>query len=292
MISAAKATIVWNNKKMKRTLYVTDLDGTLMKNDKSISDNSIKTINELIKNGLAFTYATARSVVSSSEITNGINFTLPVITRNGTALSNNHDATEIDVEIFEEDEVDFIRKIVAKYDLAGIVTSFINGKESKNYMRGYRFESEGFRSYLEEHSDDKRMRQVFREEDLYEGEVFYFAYIDDKKVLDPLYEELVKDVRYNIVYQKDNYRPEYWMEICPKNASKAKAIKKLMKMHSFDKLIVFGDSLNDISMFEMADEGYAVENACNELKQIATNIIKSNEEDGVAAFLKSNYVNS
>ena len=52
-----------------------------------------------------------------------------------------------------------------------------------------------------------------------------------------------------------------------------------------DRLVVFGDGKNDIDMFEIADEAYAVENAVSELKVVATGIIESNENDGVAKYL-------
>ncbi len=53
-----------------------------------------------------------------------------------------------------------------------------------------------------------------------------------------------------------------------------------------DRIVVFGDSINDIPMFQIADEAYAVENALPELKQYATRVIASSEEDGVAKLLK------
>lgn len=56
-----------------------------------------------------------------------------------------------------------------------------------------------------------------------------------------------------------------------------------------EKLVVFGDGKNDIAMFEIADEAYAVENAVEELKKNATGIIVSNEDDGVAKWLRKNY---
>lgn len=49
-----------------------------------------------------------------------------------------------------------------------------------------------------------------------------------------------------------------------------------------------GDGVNDIEMFELADEAYAVENAAPELKAIATGIIAGNKEDGVAKRLEQN----
>ena len=50
-------------------------------------------------------------------------------------------------------------------------------------------------------------------------------------------------------------------------------------------LVVFGDGKNDIDMFELADESYAVQNAHEELKKYATAIISSNDEDAVAHWL-------
>ena len=56
-------------------------------------------------------------------------------------------------------------------------------------------------------------------------------------------------------------------------------------MLNCDRLVVFGDGVNDIDMFEIADEAYAVENAVDELKEIATGVIACNDEDGVAKWL-------
>ena len=56
-----------------------------------------------------------------------------------------------------------------------------------------------------------------------------------------------------------------------------------------DRLVVFGDGKNDIDMFQMADKSYAVANAHDDLKQYATEVILSNDEDGVARWLEANY---
>ena len=54
-------------------------------------------------------------------------------------------------------------------------------------------------------------------------------------------------------------------------------------------MISFGDAVNDIPMFEISDEAYAVENAVEELKSYASGVILSNEEDGVAKWLQQRY---
>jgi hydroxymethylpyrimidine pyrophosphatase-like HAD family hydrolase len=72
----------------------------------------------------------------------------------------------------------------------------------------------------------------------------------------------------------------------PKQATKANAIKKLKEMWNCDRVVSFGDAINDIPMFQISDECYAVENAVDSLKELATGIIESNDNDGVAKWLR------
>ena len=69
-------------------------------------------------------------------------------------------------------------------------------------------------------------------------------------------------------------------------SSKANAIKEIMAQYNFDRLISFGDNLNDLPMFKISDECYAVNNANTQLKSISTNIINSNNNDGVVKYLE------
>ena len=63
------------------------------------------------------------------------------------------------------------------------------------------------------------------------------------------------------------------------------AVRKLKDMWGCDRVISFGDAVNDLPMFRVSDECYAVSNAAEELKAAATGIIGSNEEDGIARWL-------
>ena len=76
----------------------------------------------------------------------------------------------------------------------------------------------------------------------------------------------------------------------PLDTSKARAIRQLQSLLNCEKLVVFGDGKNDMDMFELADESYAVQNAHEDLKRIATGIISSNDEDGVAKWLDENFI--
>lgn len=106
--------------------------------------------------------------------------------------------------------------------------------------------------------------------------------------MQPVYDIFSKDDRYTCTLQQELYRLEYWCEIMPKKATKANAIQKIKELWNCDRVVSFGDAVNDIPMFLISDEYYAVENAVEELKQMATGIIGSNDADGVAVWLEGN----
>lgn len=267
-----------------KTLYVTDLDGTLMRDDKIISNESAVILNRLLAQGIYLTYATARSLNSASEITKNISFHLPVIIRNGTILADPLSMREMEISMFGE-ELQHIRQAIAGTAIPGFATAYFGSNEIKLCLAGRT--NEGFQDYLQNHSTDRRIQMVDTEDKLYEGKTCYFTFIAPKNELQPLYERVKHIEGINCVFQQDKYRPEYWLELCPGNATKASAIQRVKQLCGCQKVIVFGDSTNDIPMFHMADEAYATKNAIEELKEIATGIIESNNSDGVAKWLEA-----
>lgn len=272
-----------------KTLYVTDLDGTLMHNDKTLSDFTVNTLHKLIKQGMLITYATARSFQSAWEITKDIPFTIPVITRNGTVLANQLLKKETDISIFSEKEVNALKNLLTgTIERIGFVTAYFDGNMTKSYCN--RELCPGFQKYVDAHANDKRMRAIRDEANLFDGNVTYVTLIAEKEELQPVYERIQNAGNWECVFQKDTYGDEYWLEICPPNATKAKAVLKCKKALGCDRIVVFGDSMNDLSMFAVADEACAVENALNEVKATATVVIPSNEKDGVATYLMKQWL--
>ncbi len=90
--------------------------------------------------------------------------------------------------------------------------------------------NEGFQAYLQNHSADRRIHMVDTEDKLYEGETCYFTFIAPKNELHPLYERVKNIEGINCIFQQDKYRPEYWLELCPGNATKASAIQRVKQL--------------------------------------------------------------
>ena len=69
-----------------KTLYLSDLDGTLLRPDETISPYSTEIINQFMRDGGFFSYATARSIATAKKVTAGLNTELPIITYNGAFI--------------------------------------------------------------------------------------------------------------------------------------------------------------------------------------------------------------
>lgn len=232
---------------------------------------------------MQFTYATARSLVSASVVAKGLATTIPVISYNGALIINPDTGEVLSALSFTEEEAAYVSGILREHGANPLVYAYVDCVERVSYVTGR--ENEGIRRYLDVRKGDRRFRPLTDETCLYQGDIFYFTCIADREELLPLYEIFSGDERFRCTLQQELYRPEYFLEIMPKKASKAEAIKRLEEIWHCDRVVSFGDAVNDIPMFEISDECYAVANAVPELKACATGVIASNDEDGVAKWL-------
>lgn len=266
------------------TLYVSDLDGTLLRSNEATSEYTNQVINSLVDKGMIFSYATARSLITAKKVTKGIKAKIPLIVYNGAFVIDNI-TEEILIANYFDDSVHSVLEDLFSNDVYPIVYAYINGREKFSFVP--ELCTEGMKLFLESRRGDIRTNNVDAIDKLKEGNIFYITCIDEPHKLKPLYDRY-KD-RYHCVYQTDIYTNEQWLEIMPLKASKSNAIKQLQEMLDCKKLIVFGDGKNDIDMFQIADESYAVANAHEDLKKYATGVILSNDEDGVARWIEENY---
>ena len=72
------------------------------------------------------------------------------------------------------------------------------------------------------------------------------------------------------------------------HTTKAQGVDRLRRITGIQRIVCFGDNPNDLPMFAVADESYAVGNAKAEVKRAATGVIGSNEELGVVRYIMEN----
>ena len=269
-----------------KTLYLSDLDGTLLRSEERISEYSAGIINRFVQEGGCFSYATARSIVTASKVTVGLNLSIPVVCHNGVFIMDSTTHEVMRSNFFAAEETGYLAELLNKHNVYPIVYAYVDGKERFSYIE--RFVTPGMRHFLDSRIGDPRRCEVKNVEELYEGGVFYMSCMDTEVSLSHIENTINADARFNSIYQKDFYSDAQWCEILPKDATKANAALQLKAMLGCDRMVVFGDNINDLSMFQVADERYAVANAVQELKDIATGVIESNDNDGVARWLKEN----
>ena len=85
-----------------KTLYVSDLDGTLLRSDETTSEYTNSVINNLTDRGMIFSYATARSLITAKKVTSGLRAEIPLIVYNGAFIVDNVTGEVLAANYFDE----------------------------------------------------------------------------------------------------------------------------------------------------------------------------------------------
>ena len=117
----------------------------------------------------------------------------------------------------------------------------------------------------------------------------YINLVDTFDALQPIAEALKAVTGAAFAFYRDTYTDYWFLEVYSADASKANGAKEIQNTVHADRITAFGDNLNDLTLFSVADEKYAVENAVAVLKTQADAVIESNRTDGVAKFLLQDF---
>jgi len=278
---------------MKNIFYVSDLDGTLLRDDTILSDYSRQRLQGLLDKGLQFTVASARSVVSMKPILADMALTLPVIEFNGAFISDLTTGQHQIVNDIETAVVEEIYLLSETFQQKVFISTFDGARDRAYYCD---IVNDGMKWYLEDRIRAKDERMCFLEDlkSSFKDQVVCITIIGKGERLDELavlLEERYKN-QVELHYLENQYSPGwYWLTVHDRRATKDQAIHRLMKEYDLEdnELVVFGDNLNDLKMFQLADRAYAVENAVDELKKQATRIIGSNHDDAVVRFIEKEW---
>ncbi|MDZ8025064.1 MAG: HAD family hydrolase [Nostoc sp. DedQUE11] len=271
------------------TVYISDLDGTLLGNNAKLSSFSKKVLDDLLQQGLQFTVASARSIVSIQRMLKGLNLRLPVIEFNGAFISDLDSGRHEIINSISPDVVESIYKLILEFGCVPFVSSF-NGTEDCAYYQDVI--NDGMRWYLNDRlkNKDRRWRAI---EDLthsFSDQVVCLTVIGHAQQLLELESAIIEihgtSVETHLI--ENQYSPGwYWLTIHDYKATKDQAIKTLVENYGLkqSQIVVFGDQINDIKMFKIATHAIAVANANAELKRYATLVIGSNTEDSVVKYI-------
>lgn len=262
-----------------KTLYITDLDGTLLQNDGKLSDFTRDTINRLVEGGMSFTVATARSRGSARLVIPGLKTNAPAVLLNGVFLTELDTNKVISCRAFPDGTAEKVIDAFAKEGSSPNLYCYSNGdmdiqigKDASTYEL----------DFFERRKGISRSANVTYNYDC--SGVVYASKVAPYPILRRIADRIDKIGGISYVLYSDNYSDNYFLESFSEKANKRAGIAELRKM-GYERIVAFGDNFNDLGMFEAADISVAVSNACNEVKSAADIIIGANNEDAVASFL-------
>lgn len=270
------------------TLHVTDLDGTLLLPDGSLGRRTLEVVNAFIDSGGLITYATGRSFYSASRVLKGLNFHLPVVTYAGAVLVDPISGVAETAAMIPAPMVETLLDLITHSGLQPILFLIQDGRDRVCWVEGSA--SAGVSFFLDRRGEDPRLMPVSSWNEIDTNAVFYISVIADAAELAELNKSLAVDVHNtcHVVFVEDIYTPGYhWLEFTSAVGTKAHAVEKIRTLTRADSLVCFGDSHNDLPMFAIAEQAYAMANSAVEVKARATAIIGSNSDEAVATWLES-----
>ena len=271
----------------KKTLYVSDLDGTLLNTHSVVSDATTDRLNHLAEeHQLLFTIATARTPATVSQLMARINTPLPYIVMAGAALWDNAKWKYSDIHPIDNFIVGQLLDVYGAHDIHPFVYRVHGNCIYAHHVPQMSNEEQDFIA----HRLRSPLKKLFTADHLSAldaDEAILVYAMGEYRALRKIADEIEqKRIACTIMCYHDIFNYELgYLEIYAEGTTKAAAIQRLAKETGADRVVVFGDNLNDIPMMKAADYSVAVGNAFEEVKAFADEVIGTNDEDAVIRWI-------
>lgn len=256
---------------MDKKLIALDLDGTLLNNDKIVSDVTKLHLTKLKEKGHIITIATGRILREALIGTDGAEFANYIVSDTGAAVFKNNGINKEWKEVYAQAlSKEIVENIASYYDKDKFMTINICDRNNIHHYDQTVNITE-FLKNIDEiiHVSISLLNNEFVEE--------YFKIFTEKFPM----------LRVEIM--QDSFGEVKWLEIAQKDVEKYKGITEVAKLEGIpnENIIAFGDGLNDVEMLRKCSVGVAMKNALPEVKEQAEYITsRTNNENGVVEFLK------
>ncbi|MBG9979000.1 Cof-type HAD-IIB family hydrolase [Ruoffia tabacinasalis] len=261
-------------------LVAIDLDGTLLRDDKSLSQENVDAIKDAIEQGVQVVICTGRTLPSiqylSKQLPQGHGDEY-LILQNGAVIHQLPDLNIVHETILTESDRQAIYDVFKEYRSEEV--QMVAFDPDKLYLVDDETANPTVVQDAKTLSTDitlAKFEEVLNLETLYKIVVFGgVEFIDDylEKIPNDLYEQvhIVRSLPVAI-------------EFIPKLANKANGLNALIQLLDIkaENIMTIGDELNDYEMVKMAGLGVAMENGHPEVKRVADELTLTNNENGVA----------
>lgn len=264
-----------------------DLDGTLLNDVSEISPYTKETLMLLGEKDIAYTVATGRTLLSAQSILDGHDFNLPQIYNNGVTIWDPKIQQLTLENLLDNSEISTIIEV----GVSRGITPFVHAIDPRHhyiYHADTRHDIE--RELVNKHYAHTNAKLLPLEALPLDCQVTNISMIGTADTINGMWLEI--NTHENLVAYSGpalEGRQFRWMDVHHRLASKGSAVTNLKAQLGATNVICFGDSDNDLSMFALADESYAPENAKDDIKKAASAVIGHNHEDGIAHFLRERF---
>ncbi|MCL2773112.1 MAG: Cof-type HAD-IIB family hydrolase [Oscillospiraceae bacterium] len=253
-------------------MLVTDLDNTLLRTDKTISDYTAGILNKCRQNGIKVVFATARPI----RVAQYNKFTPDAVIADNGAIIECDGKIINRINICNDIVNEFITKVISSgkvgyltVELGEYLLSNYKGNELMADLNTWNIKNTDFSDKIDFPATkiSVECKDKFWLNDLINNYPELHLYTNNK---------------------------ENWCQVMHVLSTKYNAIKLLADRYDYDinEVAAFGDDFNDVEMLKQCGIGVAVANAIDEVKVAADYIYGSNDDDGVAKWIEENIFNS
>lgn len=269
---------------MTRTLFVSDLDGTLLNRQSVVSERSREILNDLIVNhGTLFSIATARTPATAVKLMSGIATNIPLVVMAGAAMWDNTVKQYVYTMPIAES---CVGKICDAYERHGVHPFIYRNHHGVLHAYHHTELLANEQAFINERINTPFKRFMISDNpycEVDDAALLIYA-MNRYNVLEAVSADIsAAGIECHKVCYHDIFNPVNGiLEVYAPGVTKAAAIDRLKSLTGADRLVVFGDNLNDREMMLAADYSVAVGNAFDEVKAIADEVIGPNTADSVA----------
>ncbi|MDE6715287.1 MAG: HAD family hydrolase [Muribaculaceae bacterium] len=270
------------------TLYVSDLDGTLLNQNSEVSERTAQILHKLIEEGVQFTVATARTPATVEPLTAAIGIQLPMIVMTGAAWWEPQGKRFTHAHTIPVETVKIIAEVCSRWG----IHPFVYCVQDDDFIRVEHVETLSAEELKFVKARLNLPHKAFYLNDNVAPAEAYLVFACNEyeklKQVNEAIHQAAPECRSTCYPDIFDHSIGY-LEVFAPHISKAAAIKQLASEINADKIVVFGDNLNDLPMLSIADTAIAVGNAFPEVKEKADIVIENNTTDAVARWIQENY---
>ncbi|MFV8224672.1 HAD family hydrolase [Christiangramia aquimixticola] len=260
-------------------IVFSDIDGTLLNEDRDVSPLTIETIQKLESRQIPFILISSRMPAAMRHLQKKMNIEHhPIISYNGGLIIVDNkvvSSTEIPINILEDLHI---------YNKTHDVHLSLYHKDEWYVPRDDFWTQREINNTKVQPAHESNIAVIEKWKNENKGAHKIMAMGEEEKI-DGIRDFLITNYKDQLHLYRS--KPSY-LEIAPKSISKLTAVELLLKDHfriPLSQSMAFGDNYNDIEMIKGVGMGIAVANAKPEVLEIAHMVTSSGKEDGVAKSL-------